>query len=391
MTADPLSIWIVKQLVGFAAKPAGRHLANLILGDPVERALREPTKTALLAAVDAVLGQNTSKENRERAFEIMGMFWTDDLSIGCPPGSTLTEALYTIVARAIDKANAPIHGLPDEFMPTSTLTSLSDELGTRFDGDTFAATFIKEWLRAVKNAAISNQVLHPLADHLNHEQTQEAMLGLEERLFERVLASIQSWYEQGIRDGGMTIERRLQWFKIHVGPADELMHEIHDDYRSGFDSIRDALRSGVDLEDAMRQLKALRQRKITGRRGVVVIARKLLEDRPDGLFGASIDDALMTYLEAVQGFARADAALNDTWFTAYIDKFNRLIEQGADPHLRSNYPEISGVTDLNGQLAPAFDYMLDEAIPKKWDKYVNAYVDLRTKCYTGPSPVATTA
>ena len=56
MVADPVSIWIIKQLGSFAAKPAGKYLSKAILGDPVERALRAPTNAALVAAVDAVLG-----------------------------------------------------------------------------------------------------------------------------------------------------------------------------------------------------------------------------------------------------------------------------------------------------------------------------------------------
>ena len=39
MVADPVSIWIIKQLGSFAAKPAGKYLSRAILGDPVERAL----------------------------------------------------------------------------------------------------------------------------------------------------------------------------------------------------------------------------------------------------------------------------------------------------------------------------------------------------------------
>jgi hypothetical protein len=113
--------------------------------------------------------------------------------------------------------------------------------------------------------------------------------------------------EQGVRTGGVTIERRLQWFEIHVAPADKLMHEIHDDCRSGFNSTLDAVRFSGDLENAMRRLKAVRERKITGRRGVVIIARELLSDRPDGAFGASLDAPLVKYLQAVQGFQRSDA------------------------------------------------------------------------------------
>lgn len=114
------------------------------------------------------------------------------------------------------------------------------------------------------------------------------VLGLEERLTETLIAAVQSAYEQGVGDGGMTIDRRLQWFEIHVEPAHKLMHEIHDVNRSGFNSTLDALRSAGDLENAMRRLKAVLERKVTGRAGVVIIARKLLEDHPDGVFGASL-------------------------------------------------------------------------------------------------------
>ena len=79
--------------------------------------------------------------------------------------------MQEIVARAIDRASAPTFGLPDEYAPT-TLTSLSDELGVRIDGDTFAAAFIEAWLDAVLNESLSNEVLHPRAALLAREQSQ---------------------------------------------------------------------------------------------------------------------------------------------------------------------------------------------------------------------------
>jgi hypothetical protein len=442
---DPLTIWIIEQLADFASDRARRKLSEFILGDPLQRALRNPTKTALTAAVDAVLGEKATPEARQRAFDIMGMFWTSDLKIG-GTGNTLTEALQAIVAQAIDRANAPMMELQGGYVATS-LTSLSDELGIRIDGDKFAAAFIDAWLDAVRNESLSNDVLHPLAEALAHERsqaqaasnqaaTQAAILGVEERLRETLAAAVQSVYEQGVRDGGVTIERRLQWFEIHVAPADKLMHDIHDDYRSGFNSTLDALygadkprrvvdfrsiqgerelmerrwreaghwdevndrlhyqvgsgitsdaESAVDLENAMRRLKAVRERKIAGRSGVLVIARELLKERPDGVFGASLEAPLVKYLEAVEGFQRSDAELDTTWYSSYINKFNTLMKWGDDPHLRSNYPEIAGVMDLKGQLASAIDYVLNTAIPKKWDEYVKAYIRLRNACVADPS------
>jgi hypothetical protein len=438
---DPLTVWIIKQLGDSVSGPGRRKLSELLLGDPVQRALRKPTEFALIAAVDSVLGENASSQERQRAFDILGMFWTSDLEIA-GTGTTLTEVLQTIVARAIDRANAPV-GLPGE-ITTTTLTSLSDELGIRIDGDEFAAVFIRAWLDAVRNESISNEVLHPLANMLAHEQTQAqiagyratdqmALRGLEERLNESLRATLQSFYEQGVRDGGVTTLGGLQWYEIHVAPADRLMHEIHDDYRSGFNATLEALRagqprrvpagpragrelmerrwrtagrwnefrsrplqpagngvtggaaSGGDVENAMRQLKAARERKIAGRSEVVIIARELLKGRPDGAFGASLEGPLMTYVEAVEGFKRSDAELSTTWYSAYIEKFNKLMEWGDDPHLRSNYEEISGVTDLKGQLAHAIDYVLNTAMPRRWEEYVEARVQLRNACVSAPS------
>jgi hypothetical protein len=428
-SVDPLTVWIIKQLADSVSGPGRRKLSEFLLGDPVQRALRQPTEIALTAAVDAVLGENASAQDRQRAFDIMGMFWTSDLEIP-GIGTTLTGALQGIVARAIDRANAPVK--LSGHITTTSLTSLSDELGIRIDGDEFAAAFIQAWRDAVRNESLSNAVLLPLENVLAHEQTQAQILGLEERVYEMLWAAVQSAHEQGVRDGGVRIERRLQWFDIHVVPADKLMHEIHDDYRSGFNAALEALRgadqprradgphaerellerrwrtagrwdevkdrlgqttgSGVtrgaasagDVEDAMRRLKAARERKVAGRRGVVIIARELLKDRPDGVFGASLDAPLMKYLEAVEGFQRSDAELDSTWYSAYIYKFNKLIEWGDDPHLRSNYDEISGVVDLKGQLANAIDYVLNTAMPKRWDEYFEAYVRLRNACVADP-------
>lgn len=53
-------------------------------------------------------------------------------------------------------------------------TSLSDELGIRIDGDTFAAAFIDAWLVAVRNESLTKAVPHSLADLLAQEQNQAA-------------------------------------------------------------------------------------------------------------------------------------------------------------------------------------------------------------------------
>jgi hypothetical protein len=391
---DPVSVWIIKQLADSASERARLKLSNFIFGDQLQRALRNPTEIALAAAVDAVLGEAASPEARQRAFDIMGMFWTPELKIA-GVGNTITGSLQGIVARAIDLANAPVKGLPEEYVTTTTLTSLSDELGIRIDGDEFAAAFVGAWLDAVRDGSLSNEVLHPLADLLAHERTQAqaahnhaatqaAILGSEERLSETLRAAIQSLYEQALRSGGATMERRLLWFEIHVEPADKLMIEIHDDYRSGFNFTLDALRSAGDLENAMRRLKAVRERKITGRRRVVIIARELLKERPEGVFGASLDAPFVKYLEAVEGFQRSDAGLDETWYRAYIDKFNLLMEWGDNPHLRSNYSEIAEVQDLKGQFAHAIDHVLNTELPKKWDQYEEARVRLRNACLKDP-------
>jgi len=399
---DPvtISVWIIKQLADFASDRARRKVNEFIFGDPLQNALRRPTKTALIAAVDAVLGAKASPENRQRAFDIMGMLWTPDTIVG-GSGDTLTEALQVIVARAIDRANAPVSGLGPDYAKTTTLTSLSDELGIRIDGDAFAAAFISNWLVAIRNESLTNELLHPLAELLAHEESRSqaasnhtatlaAILGSEERMREMLMGALQSVYEQGARDRGATINGRLQWFEIHVKPPHELMHEIHDDYRSGFKATLDSLKSGIDLETTMRQLEALRDRKIAGRLGVLTTARRLLKDRPDGVFGASLDASFVAYLEAVEGFQRSDAELNTTWYSHYIEMFAYLVESGEDPHLRSNYPGISAVNDLKGQLAVAIKFVLDEAIPMRWNTYMEAYSGLRTACIAAPFGGATT-
>jgi hypothetical protein len=384
VSPDPLSLWVIKQLVGAASHPLRTKVINLILGDPLQRALKKPTNTALEAAVATVLGDDPTEEQHQRAVDILAKFWNDDLDATSGSfNATITEALYNIVAAGINEANAPIEGLSaGEYFPTTSLTALSDELGIRIDADEFAAAFLSRWLKAIRDESLINHDLQQLAQLLAHEQTQHQIdqlrLGSEQQLTETVWAAVQSLYEQILRDGGLTVERRRQWFDLHVGPAHQLMEEIAADYQSGFGETLDALRSGVGLEEAMQRLKAIRRRKIIGRTSLEVVARKLRAD--SALFGTSLDAALLKYVEAAQAFKRSDSPLDPpagTWYSHYIEKFGSLIDRGQDPRLRSNYSGISGVVDLQGQLAVPLDKVVDLLLPQRWEAYMEAYEDLR--------------
>lgn len=376
MNPDPLSSWIIRQLVAATSNPVRQRFTNLTLEDSQQEALQKPTNVAIEAAVVFVLGAAATEEQRQRAFDILEMFWNNDLNVGAGEAdSTIAEALHIIVAAGINRANAPMTGLPGEKPPTTTLTSLSDELGIRIDPDAFAATFVAEWVKAVQNESESNHDLQELVSLLAEQASRndEMHLGFEERLNETLRAAVQSFYEQ-CRDGGLTVERRRQWFEIHVVPAHKLTEEIFDDYQSGFGEVLDALRSGRGLEEAMQRLKKIQRRKITGRTSVQRIARKLLTDR--ALSGTSLDTLLIEYVDAVQEFKRSDRAVDEPWYPDYINKFCALIDRGEDPHLRENYPEIAVVQDLKGQLALPLEMVVD-LIPKRWTAYQEAYSELR--------------
>jgi hypothetical protein len=97
------------------------------------------------------------------------------------------------------------------------------------------------------------------------------------------------------------------------------------------------------------------------------------------LFGTSLDGPLINYVEAIQAFRRSDASLygkSATWYSYYMEEFVRLIERGEDPRERSNYPGISAVQDLQGQLALALEGVVDSVMPATWKAYKAAYLDL---------------
>jgi hypothetical protein len=294
---------IVKQLVGFTAKPTGKYLAKSLLGNPVERALQGPTKIALLTAVDVLLGARAEKY-RSRVLDVMSMFLTDDVTVepldGC---DTVTEAMQAIVARMIGRASDSVADLPDSELPTSSLAALSEEVGVNIDGDFVVATFIDAWLAAVKSAARSNKPeLAPLADQLNHEHTQAIALGIEERVSARVVTAIQQW--QSMRDDSGSVEKRRQWFNFQVEPINALMCEIYDDYVSGFRTAQKALLSGADLEKAIVELQDMQDRRRGRRTGAQIAARRLVKNSSAGPYGASVDAALASYVAAM-GVCRA--------------------------------------------------------------------------------------
>ncbi len=385
MVADPVSIWIIKQLGSFAAKPAGKYLSKVILGDPVERALRAPTNAALVAAVDAVLGVK-AEEYRDRVIEVLGMFLNDELSeVTVTPAMrakeihTISGALQSIVDQAVFRAAAPVEGFSNGYLPTSALTALTDELGIEFDATVFSAHFIDAWMVAVKAAASTTKPeLGPLADQLNHEHTHAGLDRLEARVVKLEMVALQSAYQQGLRDGGRLAERRHQWFEFHIQPIDKLMNEINKDYRSGFRTTARALRSGVGLEQAMFDLQALQDRRSGARWAAATTAQQHIKDSTGGLFGEPIDTLLGAYFKAVRGYQMADESLYDSWYAHYIEVFRNLLLMDADPHHRGNYSGIAGDHDLKGPTAVQLEAVLDNGLPSKWNIYAKAYVQLRS-------------
>ncbi|MFV1364146.1 hypothetical protein AAHH97_11980 [Mycolicibacterium elephantis] len=377
---DPLSLWIIKQLFDAASDPIRKRfsekLSKLILGDPLQRALQRPTKVALEASIASVLGEGATMEQRKRAYDILEMFWNDDLNVSSGPiDATITEALHIIVASGINRANAPIEGLPDECPPTTSLTSLSDELGIpMIDADAFAAAFTARWLNAIRDESLTNRDLQQLALLLSDENTQHQMAGYEERLSETVRSAVQSLLEHVHRDGELASDQRRQWFEKYIVPAHQLMEEIAADYQSGFSETLEALQSGQGLEVTMQRLKVMRRRKIMGRADLEIIAKKL-ESNPK-LFGASLDGPLATYVEAIQAFKSSDSPLNSTWYSYYIDEFSRLAERGEDPRERSNYAISGLVRNLEAQLALPLEVVVDRVLPERWKAYKVAYLDL---------------
>jgi len=382
--SEPLTLWIIKQLFDAASEPIrkkfSKKFSELILGDPLQNALKGPTTVALKAAVASVLGADASEEHRQRAFDILEMFWNDDLDVGGGPlGSTITETLHSIVAAGINQANAPVKGLPEELPPTTSLTSLSDELDIpKIDAEAFAAAFTTRWLAEIRKQSITNEDLKQLALLLSDEEILYQLAGVESRLSEEVRSAVQSFVQQVLRDGDLTSAKRRQWFDNHIVPTHKLMEEVAEDYQSGFGETLEALRTGNGLEETMQRLKALRRRKMIGRTGLDRVADKLEADRK--LFGTTLDAPLIEYVKAVQAVKRSDQSLYPpygTWYSDYIEKFVRLIELGADPHERSNYPEIAVVKDLKGQLAVALENVVDVVIPQRWATYMDAYLVLQ--------------
>jgi hypothetical protein len=383
MAVGPFSLWLIKQLGSFAAKPAGNYLSKAILGDPVERALRAPTEAALVAAVDAVLGAK-AEEHRDRVIEVIGMFLKkDEVTVTplIPPRQrgTISGALQSIVSQAVFRAAAPVEGFSDGYLPTSALTALTDELGIEFDGSVFTAAFVEAWIVAVKAAASTTKPeLEPLANQLNHERTQTGLEKLEARLVELEVVALQSAYQQGLRDGDQLTARRYQWFEFHIEPIDKLMNEINDDYRSGFRITAQALRSGVGLEQAMFDLQALQDRRRGARWTAVATAQRHMKDSTGGLFGEPIDTLLAEYFKAVRNFQLADGSLYETWYAHYIEEFRNLLLMRADPHHRGNYSGIAGDHDLKKPTAVALEVVLDKGLPNKWNIYAEAYAQLRS-------------
>ena len=382
---DPVTTWIITQLFKAASDPIrkrlGGKLSTLILGDPLQRALVKPTKIALEAAIASALGAPATDEQRKRAYDILEMFWTDDQDVGAGDiHATITQAMQRIVASGINLANAPIEGFTEDYAPTTSLTSLADELDIPpIDADAFAAAFTENWLQAIHFESLKNKDLEQLAVLLAHEKGQLQVVGYGERLSETMLAAVQSLREQLDRiEGDLTAQERYKWFERHIVPAHQLMEEISADYQSGFGETLDALLSGQGLEEAMQRLKVIRRRQITGRRGLDVTAEKLETDRH--LFGSSLDAPLIAYIKAAQRFRSADERLyppRGTWYSHYIEKFAELIEQGRDPHLRSNYPEISSPPDLQRGLIHPMRELVDVTLPRRWRAYMSAYLDLQ--------------
>jgi hypothetical protein len=377
---DPLSsiaVWVINQIANEAKDRARRGFTEFLFGPPLQRALVQPTSDALRIAVRGQLGDTATPEREGRAFDVMNEIWTTNL-VEWGHRETLLGRVGAIVARALDKANAPVFGLPEEYEPTSTLTALSDELGVVFDGAAFGESFVAGWVTAVRDRAIKGDAaLSELANHLAHEQTRETVLSSEERLGQLLRGAIQSLHnETGVDAVWIGRER---WFRVHVVPIDEAMNELYEDYATGLTETVKALRSGLGIDDAITLMNDIRRRKDGRRIRVRAMTKVVAQERARSPFDLKVQDQFSELLVAVDGFFLADLSLYKTWYMYYIEQFEALRNRGDDPSLRSNY-SVAGEQDLTGPVATAIEKVVKEALPERWVTYVECFKQLELSC-----------
>lgn len=378
MPLPVLATWLIKQIAQEGAQRAKLKLKAYILGEPLERALVQPTSVALRTAIRGQLGDHATPENEQRAVGVLTMIWTDQLVV-IGTADTLLGQVRALVARAIDVANAPVFDLPEEFQPTSSLTALSDELGVVFDGDSLARSFVDAWVLAVRDGSLTDPTLVPLANYLAHEQTQELIrqLSSEERVGQLIRRAVQS----AINDRDSSWIGPERWFQIHIVPIDEAMHEIYRDYTAGFTEAASALRSGDDIDRAISTLNDIRRRQDSSRVSVIVKAKVIAEANKETPFAATAQEHMIDLLTAVRGFIfGASETLHESWYSHYIERFEWLREHGKDPMVRGNYDSIAGNHDLRQPVAVVLQDVADKRIPAKWAKYVESFTHLKLLC-----------
>jgi hypothetical protein len=389
---DPTSgavLWVIRQIQRNAEDRVRLGMRDFLIGPPLERALQRPTSDALAAAVRGQLGELATPERVRRAMDVLNGIWTPELVVRSD-ADTLLDRIRSVIARGIDVASAPVVGLPAEFRTTSSLTALADELGVAFDAAEFGLAFGEAWLRAVRDRALADPVLSDLANLLAHDKTQEMLhqartdiQASEQRMGQQLRRATQAILEGRRGAQGTASAEREHWFRVHVLPIDQMMHDILRDYGDGFAEAARALRTGLEVDHAMVVLNDFSRRQRASRISVRAMAEVLGEERARSPFDVTVQDTFNDLLPAVRGFIfGADDLLTSSWYSYYIDEFERRMHRGQDPLDRASYA-IAGDHDLQTALARVLDMVVDELLPARWEKYVEAFARMRVVCLSG--------
>jgi hypothetical protein len=176
-------------------------------------------------------------------------------------------------------------------------------------------------------------------------------------------------------------EELRTWFMVHVEPIDALMREIYDDYASGFETVIDLLTSGAEPARAVQLLKTLRLEKVRDRQDVVATGEALADARRRRLLHRGLGQDFYSLFTAIDRFtvaAQPEAHLS--YYTSFIESFEKIVAAGQDPKDPSLYPISSPRNDPVADAISRIDNCRQVLMPNAWGEYTKAYQRVRLAC-----------
>lgn len=170
-------------------------------------------------------------------------------------------------------------------------------------------------------------------------------------------------------------ENRRAFFEREIAPIHASMEAIHKDYSAAFAELLDLFERRDNVQRAIELMRKRRLSELPRRQDL-----RAFHDSIDTLKKRSYMQkrellAIREYAESIFKYLTWTSPVQkrETWFSDFINAFQRIASQGKSPYEPVDVPEISAARPPVISVKAAYSDAVHHDLPEAWQQYLLAY------------------